>query len=804
MKCVLILGAILPVLAFLHGSADAFEPAGDYPIKPVPFTEVTIRDAFWHPRMASNRKVTIPYDFKKCEETGRIDNFAKAAGWMEGEYEGYRFNDSDVYKVIEGAAYALHLYPDSELDKYLDDLIAKIAAAQEEDGYLFTTRTIDPENPASGAGDERWSNLRDGHELYCLGHLFEAAVAHFRATGKRSLLDVAVKGADLVDRIFGPDKIRDVPGHQEIEIGLCKLYLVTGEQRYLDLARFFLDERGHARGRELYGSYCQDHEPVVHQTEPVGHAVRAGYMYSGMADVAALTSDEDYVTAIDRIWQNVISKKLYLTGGIGSRASGEAFGEDYELPNATAYNETCAAIANAMWNHRLFLLHGDARYVDVLERIIYNGFLSGVSLSGDSFFYPNPLASFGKHSRSPWFGCSCCPTNVVRFLPSLPGYVYAFKGKEIYVNLFIGGGGFVPLEDNRVGLFQETRYPWDGRISIGVDPQKAMEFCVNVRIPGWARNQPVPSDLYHFKDPGEEAISLEINGETQPLEMHNGFARILRKWKKGDTIELVLPMPVERVLSHPSVKADAGRVALSRGPLVYCAEWPDNGGHVSNLVLPDEAELAVEYRKDLLGGICVIRGKAQALFRSKDRDQVERKEHDLVAIPYYAWAHRGKGEMAVWLAREDGLVRALPAPTPAVAARVQASHTCRGDSREAVNDLYEPASSSDHGIPRFTWWDHKGGVEWIQYDFDEEVELSSLEVYWFDDTGTGGCRVPESWQALYLEGGQWIPVKGAGTFGKEKDRFNEVAFEPMKTRSLRLEVKLQAGFSGGILEWRVE
>jgi DUF1680 family protein len=579
---------------------------------------------------------------------------------------------------------------------------------------------------------------------------------------------------------------------------------VTGERRYLDLAKFFLDERGHARGRELYGPYCQDHEPVIEQTEPVGHAVRAGYMYSGMADVAALTSDEGYIEAIDRIWRNVTAMKIYLTGGIGSRASGEAFGEDYELPNATAYNETCAAIANAMWNHRLFLLHGHARYIDVLERVIYNGFLSGVSLSGDRFFYPNPLASFGSHSRSPWFGCSCCPTNVVRFLPSLPGYVYAFKDEEIYVNLFIGGSGFVRIDDTRVGLFQETRYPWDGRVSIGVDPKKAMEFSVNVRIPGWARNEPMPGGLYHFMEQEEHEITLRVNGEAHPLEMHDGYARITRKWKKGDSIELVLPMPVRRVLSHPMVKADAGRVALCRGPLVYCAEWVDNDGHVSNLLLPDDAELAVEYRKDLLGGICVIRGRIQALHRKKDRTGTMIEDQEFLAIPYYAWAHRGPGEMAVWLAREESRARPLPLPSPAQEAQVTASHAWRGDTLKAVNDLREPARSSDHGIPRFTWWDHKGTMEWIQYDFDDEVELSFLEVYWFDDTGTGGCRVPESWQALFLEGGQWKPVAEDGAYGVKKDCFNGIAFDPKKTRSMRLEVKLQAGFSGGILEWRVE
>ncbi|MDZ7333408.1 MAG: glycoside hydrolase family 127 protein, partial [candidate division KSB1 bacterium] len=414
---------MLFVAMVLLFTACSKKPQKDYPIKPVPFTDVQVTDQFWQPRMETNRTVTIPYDFKKCEETGRIDNFAKAGGLMEGEFVGIRYNDSDVYKVIEGAAYSLRLYPDPQLEQYLDDLIAKIAAAQEDDGYLYTARTINPAKPPKNAGPERWSYLIHSHELYNVGHMYEAAVAYYQATGKRSLLDVAIKNANLIDSVFGPGKKHDPPGHQEIEIGLTKLYRVTGDERYLKLAKFFLDQRGRYIGRKPYdeyisAEYTQDHKPVIEQDEAVGHAVRAGYMYSGMADVAALTGDQDYIKAIDRIWENVVSKKLYITGGIGARSEGEAFGDNYELPNLEAYNETCAAIANMFWNHRLFLLHGDAKYIDVLERTLYNGFLSGVGLDGNEFFYPNPLESDGRHNRSPWFDCACCPVNVVLFLPS--------------------------------------------------------------------------------------------------------------------------------------------------------------------------------------------------------------------------------------------------------------------------------------------------------------------------------------------------------------------------------------------------
>ncbi len=784
--------------------------SNQYPLRPVPFTDVTIDDAFWLPRLETNRLVTIPFDFRKCEETGRIDNFAKAGGLMDGEFVGIFFNDSDVFKVIEGASYSLSLHPDEKLEKYLDGLIAKIAAAQEDDGYLYTVRTIDPERVPPASGPVRWSNVRVGHELYNVGHLYEAATAHYRATGKRTLLDTALKNADLIASVFGPDGKRDVPGHEEIEIGLCKLYLATGERKYLDLAKFFLDERGRPRGRELYGAYCQDHEPVVEQSEAVGHAVRAGYLYSGMADAAALTGDKSYTDAIDRIWENVVSRKLYLTGGIGARHSGEAFGNDFELPNLSAYNETCAAIANAMWNHRLFLLHGDGKYIDVLERVIYNGFLSGVSLSGDSFFYPNPLESDGSHERSPWFGCSCCPANVVRFLPSLPGYAYAAKDDTVFVNLYIGGGASVALDNGTIRLEQKTRYPWDGKIRIIVTPGRERSFALNLRIPGWARGRPVPSDLYRYEKAPAAEPSLRVNGRPLPLVMEKGFTRIRRTWKNGDTIDLVLPMPIRRVLCSEKVEANQGRVALERGPIVYCAEWADNHGLVHNISLPEEAPLKAEHCPDLLGGVTVITGTIPAVFEGADGPAATRdgktivKTQPFTAIPYYAWAHRGPGEMAVWLASRPSSARPAGAPTIASKSRARASHTWRSDSTIALNDLAEPKSSADHEIRRFTFWNHKGTTEWVQYDFAETETIGSVAVYWFDDTGRGECRVPASWRVLYKDNGEWKEVSNRGPGGIEKDRFNRVSFEPVTTRALRLEVVLRKGFSGGILEWTVE
>ena len=780
------------------------ESQRDYPIKPVPFTDVHIADNFWSPRMETNQKITIPYAFGKCEETGRINNFFVAGGLKEGTFSGiYPFDDSDVYKIIEGASYSLSIHSDPKLEKYLDDLIFKISAAQEEDGYLYTARTINPDPPVRWVEKERWSNLRLGHELYNAGHMYEAAVAHHLATGKRTLLDVAIKNANLVESVFGPDKKQDVPGHQVIEIGLAKLYRVTGDKKYLKLSKFFLDERGQTHGRKLYGKYAQDHKPVIEQSEAVGHAVRATYMYAGMADIAALTGDTEYINAIDRIWENVVTKKLYLTGGIGASGGGEAFGKNYELPNATAYNETCAAIGNVLWNHRLFLLHGDARYIDVLERVLYNGFLSGISLNGDRFFYPNPLESYGQHSRSPWFGCACCPSNITRFIPSIPEYVYAHQGKTLYVNLFFSGIAEVKMGKNIILIKQDTSYPWDGAIKMTVDPERSERFAIYVRIPGWAQSKPVPSDLYRYKVKSEEKVSLEVNGDSVKLNMDKGFARIRRKWKKGDVIELSLPMPIRRVLCNEKVEDNRGKVALERGPIVYCAEWPDNRGYVRNLVLSDDVILAAEARSDLLNGVTVIRGSVSGLHLGEDGKTKSKEKQEFTAIPYYAWAHRGKGEMAVWLAQNESIVRPLPGPTIASTSRVKASGSVNTALIPAVNDQLEPKNSNDHSIIYLHWWPRKSTREWVQYDFKKASKVSAVDVYWFDDTGVGECRVPKFWRVLYKDRDNWRPVQSAGFYGVEKDKFNNVSFKPVRTSALRIEVQFQENYSGGILEWRV-
>lgn len=795
--------ALISLVLFVFGVSCKKEVQWGYPISPVALTEVMLADGFWAPKIETNRAVTIPFAFKQCEATGRVANFEIAGGLKEGAFSTkYPFDDSDVFKIIEGASYSLMTHPDPELEKYLDELIAKIAAAQEEDGYLYTARTIDPEHlPVDWSGQERWANLYMSHELYNVGHLYEAAVAHHRATGKRNLLNLALKNADLISSVFGPGKRHGAPGHQEIEIGLIKLYRLTGKKRYLELARFFLEERGNGKDRKLYGEYSQDHRPVSQQAEAVGHAVRAAYMYSGMADVAALTGNRAYREALDRLWENAASKKMYLTGGIGATGGIEGFGPDYELPNASAYCETCASIGFILWNHRMFLLTGDSKYADILERTLYNAFLSGIGQSGDLFFYPNPLASFGQHRRSSWFNCACCPSNVTRFIPQIPGFIYATRDDALYVNLFAAGTANLNLRGQKIRVEQETRYPWEGDVRISIAPERPAEFGLLLRVPGWALSKPVPNDLYRYLDEGKGQVTLRVNGQEIQLELSQGYAVIRRVWQSGDAVELDLPTPVRRVVAHQAVRSDEVRVALERGPLVYCAEWPDNNGLVSNLVLPDEAQLGVEKRDDLLSGIFVVKGEATALREGRITDSVERGSQEFVAIPYYAWAHRGEGEMAVWLAREDSKARILPNPTIASRSAVSAS----GEKPAfAVNDQREPARSSDQEYPYLHWWPAKATLEWVQYDFASPASASAVEVYWYDDSGRGECRVPASWQVLYKSGGEWRPVQNLDPYGLEKDAYNAVRFKPVRTQALRLEIQLQQDFSAGIQEWKVK
>lgn len=578
---------------------------------PVKFSQVEITDDFWQPRIKALSETTVPFCLDQCcTKTGRVNNFAVAAGLVEGKWQGLFYDDSDLYKTIEGAAYSLQNEPNAILEAQIDSIVAIIAAAQRPDGYLDTYYLL--EKPG-----EEWTDM-DKHEMYCCGHLIEAAIAYKDATGKRKLLDVAEKFANHLLSIFGPGKRDWVPGHPEIELALVKLYRETGRKDYLDLAHFLLEERGH--GKADWGKWTEyyvDAEPVAEMTRICGHAVRCMYLFTGMADWAAQSGSTEYIPALDRLWDNVVGANMYITGGIGSSRHNEGFTTDFDLPNEDAYCETCASVGMVMWNQRMNMLKGDGRYVDVLERAMYNGALAGISLSSDRFFYVNPLASAGNHHRKPWYGTACCPSQISRFLPSVGGYIYAVSTNEIWINLYIGSNTTVKVGGTSVAVKTKTEYPWDGDISISINPRWPKRFGVKLRIPQWCDN-----------------YEITVNGENVKASICDGYAVIERKWKKGDSISLALDMEPKMVAADPRVKADEGRRAIQRGPIVYCLEETDNP-NISDAVLDAGAVLDTAFEPQLLSGIVTV--------------TAHHKSGDLKFIPYYSWDNRDPGRMEVWV-----------------------------------------------------------------------------------------------------------------------------------------------------------
>lgn len=794
--------SLLAVMAVTGFAQDKKQQSHGYPIDPVPFTSVKVTDAFWGQRLQASRETTIPLAFSKCEETGRYENFVKAANPSEDYVVGgLAFDDTDVYKTIEGASYLLQTYPDAELEAYIDSVLVIVAAAQEPDGYLYTSRTMNPKHPHEWAGTERWELVEDlSHEFYNLGHMVEGAIAHYQATGKRNFLDIAIKYADCVCREIGDgaDQVVRVPGHQIAEMALAKLYLVTGDKKYLDQAKFFLDKRGYTTRTD---EYSQAHLPVLEQDEAVGHAVRAAYMYAGMADVAALTGDQGYIDAIDAIWDNIVTKKLYITGGIGATSNGEAFGENYELPNMSAYCETCAAIGNVYVNHRLFLLHGESKYYDVLERTLYNGLISGVSLDGGGFFYPNPLESIGQHQRQPWFGCACCPSNICRFIPSLPGYIYATKGSDVYVNLFMSNTSDLTVNGKAVKLSQETRYPWNGDIAITVDNNKAKAWTMKIRVPGWVRNQVVPSNLYEYSDGKRLGYSISVNGEKVESELQNGYFCINRTWKKGDVVRVHFDMEPRTVKANYKVEADRGRISVERGPIVYCAEWPDNDFDVLSVLMNREPEFELVERPDLLYGLNQLVTDAQTL-NYDDNGRLVAEDVKLTLIPYYAWCHRGSGEMAVWLPQELTATRPTMPATLASVSKLEASTVT--SSLNSIADRLVPKDEFDRSMPYYHWWPEQATTEWMTYEFPEATTVQSSTVYWFDDGPWGGCRVPKWWKVYYMDdAGEWQEVKNPDKYTTEKGAANTVNFDPVTTKKVKLEVRQPDDNSAGLFEWEI-
>jgi DUF1680 family protein len=778
----------LPGLAF---GANATPEAALVKLRAVPFTDVEIHDAFWSPRQETNRIASIPVNLAMLEKSGNIRNLERAAAGSTNGFEGPVFMDSDIYKALEAASYSLATHPDLVLERKLDDLIAKVAAAQRPDGYLDTYFIV--KEPG-----KRWTNLRDWHELYCAGHLIEAAVAHYQATGKRTFLNVATKLADHIDSVFGPGKRLGYPGHPEIELALVKLWRVTGEERYFNLARFFIENRGrkyfaqeHHEPLDQYdGTYWQDDVPIYDHRTIKGHAVRATYLLSGCTDVAAEDGDAALLRMINRVWRNTTEKNLYLTGGIGPSASNEGFTHDYDLPNLTAYQETCASVALAQWNHRLALLYGDARYADVYERSLYNGVLAGVSQDGTRFFYVNPLESRGNHHRSAWFGCACCPPNAARTLASLGGYAYATSENGIWVNLYIEGSVKATVRDQKIQLKVTTDYPWSGKVVLVPELPGPAKFELRLRIPGWC-----------------QGAKVSVNNERVPEPaIERGYFVLARSWESGDRVDLDLPMPVERVAANPHVEADRGELAIQRGPLVYCLEGCDQTVPLASMYLPASAELRAERDSQVLGGgVVVVKGFAQV---AKDPDWENKLYQNaptperawIKAIPYYAWDNRQPGPMRVWMP--------VAAPTPIVGgletqAKVSLSFVSGNCQPWGLNDGIEPKSSQDHPDALCHWWPHAGTAEWAQYTWKRPVNVNGAKVYWFDDTGHGACRLPDSWQIEYRDGGEWKPVEAKSIYPIALDKWCEVRFQPVTTTALRLKVQLQHGWAAGAQEWKV-
>ena len=642
------ISALSGVLLSCTQSGNENQP--DYPISIVDIRNIVINDDFWQPKIKLIQNSTIHYALQKCEEEGRMENFLIAGKQKEGKTRGQMpFDDTDLYKIIEGASNTLISNPNPELETYLDSLISIIKTGQEPDGYLTTWFTIDRKNPPAPwvkPSERRWENEISSHELYNSGHLFEAAATHFLATGKRNFLDIAIKNADLLVANFGYDKISIPPGHQIVETGLIKLFRITQKQEYLNLAKFFLDIRGNSETHELYGDYSQDHIPVIEQTEAVGHAVRAVYMYAAMTDIAALKKDTGYYNAVMSLWDNIVTKKIYLTGGLGAKQDGEAFGENYELPNLTAYGETCASIGNVYWNQRMFLLTGDSKYYDIIERTLYNGLISGISADMNNFFYPNPLESDGMYkfnhgvscTRSSWFDCSCCPTNLIRFIPSLSNLIYATQNNNIYVNLFVSNKAQIQINDKRVELIQETDYPWNGKVHIKVNPEKESFFILKIRVPGWAQNQVIPGDLYTYVNDKFSNVRVQINNQSADIKIANGYIEIDRKWVVGDDINIDFPMQVRRVIANENVKENLNKVAFEYGPIVYCGEEIDNPDLAIIKIAKDDS-LSIHQMSILENSVNVIKGFESGV--------------ELTLIPYYIWSNRGVGKMKIWFPKVE-------------------------------------------------------------------------------------------------------------------------------------------------------
>ena len=795
---VLLLLLFLSIVCLLNAHTHESILFHDYPINPVPFTSVKMSDQFWMPKIKIIHDVTLPHAL--IESENRLMNFEIAAKLKSGRFQSsYPFDDSDIYKIIEAASYSLYYYPDSVLESKIDSIIDIIGLAQEPDGYLYTCRTMNS-FPNDWSGSYRWEKVEDlSHETYNMGHLFESACAYYQATGKDKYLKIAVKAADLLDTDFGWGKIEKYPGHEIVEVGLARLYRLTGDERYLNLAKFFLDVRGPG-GEE----YCQAQAKVVDQTTAVGHAVRAVYLYAGMADVGALKNDAAYISSIDKIWEDIVTKKIYVTGGIGPSGGNEGFNGDYNLPNSSAYCETCASVGNIYFNQRLFLLHGDAKYIDVMERTLYNSLLSGISLSGNRFFYSNRLASSGFDNRSVWFECACCPPNIARLIPSVPGYIYAHTSDSLYINLFMSDTANVNIDGDDLQIIQNTNYPWEGNVDITINPSSEREYTILVRIPGWARNEAIPGGLYRFMDESSQKASISINNENYTFDLQKGYAVIKRIWKTGDVISLNLPVEPRRLVANENVNDDKGRISIQRGPIVYCAEGVGNGQQISSLKYDTLSELTTQFNADLLGGIQTVKTNSVTVDGSANKE--------ITLIPYSLWNNRGASEMQVWLKlnRQIDLPDSLILINTSEGDFASTNYVSTWETLNSIYDLYDPVNSLDKGEGAFGNWAYDQGTvqawNWVQYNFYKEYRIGSSEVYWWKDNA--GIDIPDSSYLSYYDqaSGLFIPISGTlkskGDGGIMANQYNLEVFTPVETNQFRLNFWGDRD-AQGILEWKL-
>jgi len=764
----------------------------NYQIQPITFTNVQLHDQFWAPIIKRNAEITLPYLLDKNKESGRLQG-------------------STLYKTIEGASYILQINKNSTLEQYLDTLIIGISKMQAEDGYISTFPVDESER---WGGVDAFGGKGGANELYSSGHLFEAAVAHYLATGKRNLLNIATKNADLIVKVFGWGKIERFPTHPEIELALVRLYQATGRKEYLELAQFFLDVRG-PNGSE----YTQSHQKIVDQHEAVGHSVQAMYLYSGITDIFAYTNIQKYESTVNAIWENMVNKKLYITGGIGSNGIHEGFEEAYKLPNMTAYNETCASIASVFWNQRMFMLNGDARYIDIIERTMYNAILSGVSMSGDRFFYPNPLSSIGQYQRASWYGVPCCPPNLLRFLGTIPGYIYAQKDNDLYVNLFIGSTGIIKMSNGLVKVTQTTDFPWQGNVELKLSPDRPSLFTVKVRVPSWARDKPVPGTLYRFMENENKPLIITINGKPIKYNVEKGYAVLNRKWNADDTININLPLDPKKVLAHPKVEANTGRFAFQRGPLVYALEAPDHQeGQVRNIMISPNSEVKISYKENILNGTHVLESEGISLKYQQNSDTISRIKRPITAIPYYLWANRGPHEMTVWIPYKESVATPIIVPLKTLASTSLVRASGGSKNLDEINNQYVfPLNQHLPKVSGYFRWplENKDKIQWVQYIFEKPSKVSSVKVYWFDNKPMvmttwydndpwPRCRVPDSWKLYYRDqGGGWQPVQNKGKYTTKRDSYNLLEFNSVKTNSLKIEVLRHETFAPCISEWIV-